>query len=133
MTQTLINPASLFDGTAFSMSQAVLDHGSGLLFVSGQVDWDLDHQTSSDTIEGQLRSALENLRTVLDEAGCTPRDLLHLRLYIRGEFGEHTEAAAGVLVEWLDGARPALTGIGVASLASPETLVEIEAIARKPD
>jgi 2-iminobutanoate/2-iminopropanoate deaminase len=35
-----------------------------------------------------------------------------------------------ILAEFLGESRPALTGIGVASLASPELLVEIEAVAR---
>lgn len=36
---------------------------------------------------------------------------------------------APILASFLGESRPALTGIGVASLASPETLVEVEAIA----
>lgn len=36
---------------------------------------------------------------------------------------------APIFTEFMGESRPALTGIGVASLASPETLVEIEAVA----
>lgn len=52
-----------------------------------------------------------------------------IRIYIRGEFGEFLEDIAPILTQFLADSRPALTGIGVASLASPETLVEIEATA----
>ncbi|VEP12206.1 Endoribonuclease L-PSP (fragment) [Hyella patelloides LEGE 07179] len=38
-------------------------------------------------------------------------------------------SATPILSSFLGESRPAVTGIGVASLASPETLVEIEAIA----
>jgi 2-iminobutanoate/2-iminopropanoate deaminase len=39
------------------------------------------------------------------------------------------ETIAPILSQFLAESRPALTGIGVASLASPEILVEIEATA----
>jgi enamine deaminase RidA (YjgF/YER057c/UK114 family) len=35
-----------------------------------------------------------------------------------------------IIASTLGTSRPALTGIGVASLASPETLIEIEAVAK---
>ncbi len=38
-------------------------------------------------------------------------------------------AIAPILAQFLEDSRPAITGIGVASLASKETLVEIEATA----
>ncbi len=50
---------------------------------------------------------------------------------MRGEIGEHLETVAPILVRHLGLPRPALTGIGVASLASPDTLVEIEAVAKR--
>jgi len=56
--------------------------------------------------------------------------LLQVRLYIRGELEDHMQTVAPILVEFLAGSRPAVTGIGVASLASKATLVEIEAVAR---
>jgi len=40
------------------------------------------------------------------------------------------EDIAPILTQYLGESRPALTGIGVASLASPETLVEVEATAQ---
>jgi 2-iminobutanoate/2-iminopropanoate deaminase len=55
--------------------------------------------------------------------------LLQVRVYIRGELGEHAETVAPILSDFLGESRPSLTGIGVASLASPSTLVEVEAIA----
>lgn len=38
-------------------------------------------------------------------------------------------AIAPIVAQFLAESRPAITGIGIASLASPETLVEIEATA----
>ena len=39
------------------------------------------------------------------------------------------EAIAPILSGFLGESRPSITGIGVASLASPSTLVEVEAVA----
>jgi len=112
------------------MSQAVLDTDSALVFVSGQVDWDHQHQVSSDTVAGQFEAALDNLRTVLAAAGSNVDSLLHLRVYVRGELEDHMGSLAPILARFLGSSRPAVTGIGVASLASRATLVEVEAVAR---
>lgn len=101
-----------------------------MLFVSGQVDWDLQHQVSHNPVAGQLGVALENLRTILSEAGSSADDLLHLRIYVRGELEDHMEALAPILGRFLGKSRTAITGIGVSSLASKATLVEVEAVAR---
>jgi len=125
----LINPKELYDAKAFGMSQAVLYTKENLVFVSGQVDWGLDYKTTESTFEGQMKKALANLKIVLEAANSSVELLLSIRIYIRGELGERMEAAVPLLANFLGESRPAVTGIGVASLASPETLVEIEAIA----
>ncbi len=130
MVKLLINPNELYDGAAFGMSQAVVDSSSGLVFVSGQVDWDHQYQVSLDTVPGQLKNALRNLAIALDAAGAGIETLLQVRLYIRGELEDHIEAVVPIFVEFLGNSRPAVTGIGVASLASKATLVEIEAVAK---
>jgi 2-iminobutanoate/2-iminopropanoate deaminase len=130
MAKKLVNPEQLYDGTPFGMSQAVIDTDSSLVFVSGQVDWNRQYQVSQNSVSGQFEAALENLRTVLAAAGSSVAGLLHLRIYVRGEFEEHMETLAPILASFLGSSRPAVTGIGVASLASKATLVEVEAIAK---
>jgi len=126
----LINPKALYDGAPVGLSQAVVDLGSGLVFVSGQVDWDLEHRVSSDSVSGQLAAALEKLKIALHESGAGVETLLQMRLFIRGELEDHMASIVPVLKGFLGDSRPALTGVGVASLASKATLVEVEAIAR---
>ena len=125
-----INPATLYDGASVGLSQAVVDPRSGLVFVSGQVDWDHGLQVRHADVAAQAESAVQNLLTALAAAGSSADELLQLRVYVRGEVADHIGALAPVLVRHFGAARPALTGIGVASLASPQTLVEIEAVAR---
>jgi len=128
-----INPKALYDGAPVGLSQAVVDPKTGLVFISGQVDWNLEYQVSSNSVAGQLASALEKLKIVLLESGARVDTLLQLRVFIRGEFGEHMESIGPVLKNFLGSARPAVTGVGVASLASKDTLVEVEAVARVSD
>ncbi len=130
MTKKLINPERLYDGSPIGLSQAVLDIDNSLVFVSGQVDWDHQHQVSQHSVAGQFETALENLRTVLVEAGSSVDNLLQVRIYVRGELEDHMEALAPILARFLGSSRVAVTGIGVASLASKATLVEVEAVAK---
>jgi len=130
MTKRLVNPTSLYNGSPLGLSQGTIDEENALLFVSGQVDWDLQHQVSHHTVAGQFGVALEKLKTVLTAAGTDVDGLLHLRIYVRGELEDHMEALAPLLSTFLGESRTAITGIGVASLASRATLVEVEAVAR---
>ncbi|HMN97311.1 MAG TPA: RidA family protein [Phycisphaerales bacterium] len=130
MTKRVVNPASLYDGSPIGLSHATIDEESGLLFISGQVAWDREQKIVDNTVAGQFKLALENLRTVLAEASSSVDDLLHIRIYVRGELEEHMEALAPMLSGFLGTARTAITGVGVSSLASKRTLVEVEAVAK---
>lgn len=132
MSTQLVNPPELYDPAAFGMSQGVVDPPSGLVFLSGQVAWNREGQVVGKGVAEQTEVALQNLAIALRAAGCTARDVLSVRVYVRGELGEHMPACVPALAAFFGAARPALTGLGVASLATPETLIEIEAIARRP-
>ncbi len=130
MSTKLVNPAHLYDGAPIGMSQAKVDLASGLIFVSGQVDWDGDSHVRHTTLESQAEGAIQHLITVLNEAGSSLADVLQLRVYVRGELADGMSQIVPVLARHFGAVRPALTGIGVASLASRDTLVEIEALAK---
>ena len=130
MSSKLVNPAGLYDGAAVGMSQATVDLESGFVFVSGQVDWDRDSRIRHATLEGQAEGAIEHLVTVLNEAGASLEDVLQVRAYVRGELADGMAQLVPVLARHFGAVRPALTGVGVASLASRDTLIEIEALAR---
>lgn len=129
----LVNPSSLYDGRSVGMSQAKIDLESGLIFVSGQVDWNADSQVQHATMEGQADGAIQNLLKVLAEAKSSVDELLQVRVYVRGELADHMATVVPIFARYLGTARPALTGIGVASLASRDTLIEIEAVAKTAD
>ena len=133
MSTKLVNPAGLYDGAPVGMSQAKVDQASGLVFVSGQLDWDRDSRVRHATLDGQTDGAIDHLVTVLNQAGSSLEDVLQLRVYVRGELADAMSQLVPVLARRFGAVRPALTGIGVASLASRETLIEIEALARLPE
>lgn len=127
-----LNPRELYDASANGMSQGVVDSHSGLVFISGQVAWDVNGRVVGDNVADQTTLALGNLSVVLAAAGCTAADVLSVRVYVRGEVADHLAACVPALAAFFGAARPALTGIGVASLATPDTLIEIEVVARAP-
>jgi 2-iminobutanoate/2-iminopropanoate deaminase len=124
-----ISPPALFDDSRFGMSHGSVDP-SGLIFLSGQVAWDDSAKVVGSTYAEQARKALDNLQIALDAAGSDMDHLLLVRVYLRGELADHLEELAPIFFERWGAARPALTGIGVASLATPDTLIELEVIAR---
>lgn len=130
MSINKINPTTLYDGAPFGLSQAAIDTDSGLIFISGQVDWDSGYQVKNQDMAAQTEGAIKNLLTVLEAANSSVANLLQLRVYIRGELADHMEKIVPILLNYLGTSRPALTGIGVASLATPDTLIEIEAVAK---
>jgi len=130
MTTKRVNPEQLYDGSPFGMSQAVIETDNSLVFVSGQVDWDRQYQVAHQTIAGQFEAALENVRTVLAASGSRIENVLMMRIYVRGELEDHMESLVPILTGFLGTTRPAITGIGVASLASKATLVEVEVVAK---
>lgn len=78
-----------------------------------------------------FRGRTENLSSVLSAAGFTFGDVVRLNYYTTdvASFLAASETAMGVLVEAR--CQPSSTLLGVASLAFPELLVEIEATAVK--
>ena len=132
MTTQLLNPPELYDPVAFGMSQGVVDPRSGFVFISGQVAWDPGGRVIGQSVGEQTTVALRNLSVALAAAGCTAADVLSVRVYVRGELADHLPTCVPALAAFFGATRPALTGIGVASLATRDTLVEIEAVARVP-
>ena len=129
MNKKLINPPELYDGAVYGMSQGAIETQSGLIFLSGQVDFNRQYETTEHSVEGQMRKALANLKIALENAGSSIDKLLRVRIYIRGEFNEYINDIVPIVTDFLGESRPAMTWIGVASLALPEILVEVEATA----
>ena len=100
--------------------------GARWLHISGQVGVTREGKVL-DGPEAQIEQAWRNVLSVLEEAGMGPRDLVKVTTFLINRADLPT--ARTVRERMLHGAEPASTLLFVAGLASPEWLVEIEAIA----
>jgi enamine deaminase RidA (YjgF/YER057c/UK114 family) len=131
MERQVVNPWTWQDQFGFVQANAI-SNPTRLLICAGQTSTDADGRTLHvGDMGAQMIKALDNLETVLEQAGFALSDVVRLTYYTTdvdgflaasGPFGERLSAA---------GCRPAATLLGVARLAFPELLVEIEATAAK--
>jgi enamine deaminase RidA (YjgF/YER057c/UK114 family) len=128
---TILNPPTLHDPVGFGYSH-IADTSTGLVFIAGQYASDgAGHVTSADFGE-QVERSLANLRTALAAAGLDHTHVVQLRTYIVGHDEERLatlgRAVGGI---WGD-LPPTQTLTGVAALALPGMLFEVDAIAVRP-
>jgi enamine deaminase RidA (YjgF/YER057c/UK114 family) len=130
-----INPSSLYNSVQYGFSHAALQEQGRTLHLAGQVAWDQNcNLVGPGDLAAQTRQALANLALVLREAGATPANIVRLRTYVVN----HTPDKLGIVLpelgKFYGTVVPAPnTWIGVAALALPDYLIEIEATAALPD
>ena len=129
MPKTYLNPLELFPSQQHGFSQIVLSRGGTTVYISGQVAWDADKQVGDPSNLGvQTRRALANVETAVRAAGGTREDIVALRIYIVGDYIREGQPIQEALRTFFPPDRlPASTWIGVAALANPDFLIEIEA------
>lgn len=130
---TRLNPSTLPDTSAAGYSQISIAEPGALAFVSGQVASQFGGQTVSRDIGAQTALVTKNARAALDALGATPNDIVIVRAYVVDLTPERLDQFMKPFLEFLDGARPSLTGVGVAALAGPDFQVEIEMTVRLPN
>jgi enamine deaminase RidA (YjgF/YER057c/UK114 family) len=125
----IINPWTWQDDFGYVQANEV-SGTQRTLFLAGQVSVDEEGSpVHPEDMGAQLTQVMDNLETVLREAGAELSDVVRLNYYTTDvdRFFEAYGVAAGRLAE--AGCRPASTLLGVTRLAFPELLVEIEATA----
>jgi enamine deaminase RidA (YjgF/YER057c/UK114 family) len=107
------------------LSQGMEATGTRTLYVSGQVG--VGAQGPGKDIAEQALLAIANLNAVLAEGGMTAGNIAKVTIYLTdpASMQGFMEAAGGAL----PAPPPATTLLIVAGLASPELLIEIEAVA----
>jgi enamine deaminase RidA (YjgF/YER057c/UK114 family) len=105
-----------------------------LVFVAGQVGWNANQRFESGDFVAQVRQALENIVSIVQEAGGTVRHVTRLTWFItdKAEYvsrlPEIGEAYRSVMGKHF----PAMTMVQVTALIEDEARVEIEAYAVLP-
>jgi 2-iminobutanoate/2-iminopropanoate deaminase len=114
-------------------AQGIKTTGGTIVWISGQVSQDKNGKmVHKGDFAGQARQALSNLKAMVEAAGGTINDIIKANTYLTDL--RYREELARVRAEFFpDGKLPASTLVGVAGLADPDMLVEIEAIAVLPE
>lgn len=114
------------------LAQAVVAKGA-MVFLRGQVAQDLDSRENVAVGDpgGQAAKAMENVKTLLEEAGSSLADICRITVYLTDI--RHREAVYLEMGRWLKGVHYVSTGLVVTALARPEWVVEIEATAVIPE
>lgn len=122
-----IHPSDLAPVDAYT--QVVTAEPGRMVFVSGQVAWSPESRSVPAALEDQARVVAQNLARALEAADATTDDVVSIRVFVVDLDPEKLEAGFPPLVELFGGRAPAVTGVGVTSLAAPDLLIEVEAIA----
>ena len=129
MERKVINPWTWQDQYGFVQALEV-SGAQRVLYCAGQTSVNSEGTpVHAGNLRAQLSLALDNLETVLRQAGFALGDVVRLNFYttdVEQLFGAY-ELAAGRLAT--AGCRPGMTWLGVSRLAFPELMVEIEATA----
>jgi 2-iminobutanoate/2-iminopropanoate deaminase len=127
MEKRQVNPWTWQDQFGFSQAWRV-DGAQSLVLVSGQAAISGEGELVGEgDFEAQARQTFENLRTVLDQAGASFEDVVKVNVYLTdiANLREYSRVKG----EYMPGPQPASTAIGVAGLALPGMMIEVEAIA----
>ena len=124
MDRTAVNPWQWSVNFGFNQAELVEGH-SKVLLCSGQTSVDPDgNAVHAGDMAAQVKQALENLDAVLTEGGMTFANVVRLNIYTTDvdAFLQNSAALA-------ERGAAATTLLGVARLAFPELMVELEATA----
>jgi enamine deaminase RidA (YjgF/YER057c/UK114 family) len=105
-----------------------------IVVVAGQVGMGQGGQVAGGDVVAQTKQALDNVRAVVEAAGCAMRDVVRFQTFLThaGDIDGFMRARAEVFPRYFpDGAYPPNTLLVVSRLVKPELLVEIEAMAVK--
>ena len=133
MPHTIVNPDTLHDPRPFGYSHsAALPAGAGLVLISGQYASGPDGAVTATDFAEQVEQTFAHLAEVLAAHRLSLADVVGLRTYVVGLDGERLGVLGQAVVRRWGDTPPTQTVLGVAGLALPEILVEVEAVAGTP-
>ena len=129
--RTITNPPALHDPTPFGYSHAVSAPGE-LVFIAGQYASDAGGAPVPGGFAAQVELAFDHLRSALEGVGLGYEHVVRLGTFIVDHDSAKLEALGKALHARFGDRLPAQTLSGVASLALPGMLFEVDAIAVRP-
>lgn len=123
------NPAGLARPNGFS--HVALFSGGVTLMISGQVAYDSEGGiVGVDDLARQVEQIYRNIEIALQAHGATMNDVVKTTLFVRDLSPEKAVIIRRVRANFISADQPpASTMVGVQSLAKPELLLEVEAMA----
>ncbi|WP_431957531.1 RidA family protein [Nocardia lijiangensis] len=128
MTIEISNPAELHDPTGFGYSHVARVSGE-LVLIAGQYDSDAEGHTTTADFAGQVDRAFANLGIALRSAGLDYADVAQLRTFIVEHDLDKLTVLGKKIAEIWGERPPTQTLLGVAALALPDMLFEVDAVA----
>ncbi|MEV7612668.1 Rid family hydrolase [Streptomyces sp. NPDC089799] len=133
MAHDIVNPDGLHDPVPFGYSHTVaVPAGTDLVLIAGQYGSGPDGAVVSADFGEQVEQTFRNIGVALAAHGLDLGHVVRLRTYVVDhDMSKLGPIAAAVQEGW--GAKPPVqTLIGVAALAAPDVLFEVEAVAARP-
>lgn len=132
MSFTITNPPALHDPVPFGYSHLATVTSGRLVLVAGQYASDDHGQVVSPDFAVQVDRSLANLGTALRAAGVDYPDVVQIRTFVVDHRPERLAVIAEAVRRIWGDRPPTQTLIGVAALALPGMLFEIDAVAVRP-
>jgi enamine deaminase RidA (YjgF/YER057c/UK114 family) len=113
-------------------SHGMVAAGGELVIVAGQVGMGAGGRAADGDVIAQTKQALENVRAVVEGAGCAMRDIVRFQTFLTRtqDIPGFMKARSEVFPTYFpDAVYPPNTLLVVSGLVRPELLVEIEAMA----
>ena len=124
----LINPEDLPKPRSYH--QVAVATGTRMVFVAGQVSEDVEGDLVGEgDFALQARTAFANVGRALAAAGAQPDQVARITIYVVAHRPELLPLISEARIAVFGDHRPADTLLGVATLAEPGYLIEVEAIA----
>jgi enamine deaminase RidA (YjgF/YER057c/UK114 family) len=129
MSMTVINPETVAAPSGYS--NGTLFEGGKLLFVAGQIGWDLERRMVSDDFPEQFGQALANVLAVVRAAGGSPTSIARLLIFVtdKKEYIARLRDVGAAYRQLMGKHFPAMSLVEVSALVEDLAKVEIEAIA----
>ncbi len=110
------------------LAQAIVE--GNLIFVSGMPPVDPQGRTVEGDVTSQTRGVMDNLKTILEEAGASMDRVVRTTLFYTHR--EDYAAIDAVYREYFGTTVPSRSAVIIAGLVRPEWRIEIDAIAALP-
>ncbi|MFC7051036.1 RidA family protein [Emcibacter nanhaiensis] len=131
MSREIINPDSMYETVQYGFSHAAASTATKTIHCAGQVAWDKDYSLVGEgDLAAQCEQVFKNLTEVLAASGATAANVVRMRTYVVDYSPDKLEAIGPAIAAFYGNNLPAAnTVLGVAALAMPGFLLEVEVTA----